>query len=435
MSDSRRTFLKKSGLLGASVLAGSGIVSAQHQGHMQPQPPPPPKKEEAPAKKPGPVKRETPAAKVAAAPESRPNVQVETPDVPKLPFTLDNGVKVFQLSCEVVKRTLLPGMKEMYGWGYNGSLPGPTIEVTEGDRVRIVLQNKLPEATSIHWHGIEVPTDMDGVPFISQPMIEPGASFTYEFTLHQHGTFFYHSHNAMQQMMGTIGLFIIHPQTPHTPQCDKDFGLILQEFSLLPSNPVPNTLSMEFNWLTINGKAGPATTPMIVRQGERVRLRLVNLGMDHHPMHIHGHQFYITGTEGGRVPETAWYPGNTVLVGVAQARDIEFEAVHAGNWMFHCHLPHHMMNNMVSMVGHEMGGADEAQKKQAPGYPQEMVMIMDKEVAKPQTYGLPPGWTASMMGMMTLVRVLPAEEYDEVQRRIREGITEMPQAMPAHKHD
>ena len=435
MSDSRRDFLKKSGLLGAGVLAGGGIVSAQHQGHMHPQPSPPPQQEQPPAKKTAPMKKEMPATKVAPASGMQANVPVETPDVPKLPFTMDNGVKVFQLSCEVVKRTLLPGMKEMYGWGYNGSLPGPTIEVTEGDRVRIILQNKLPEATSIHWHGIEVPTDMDGVPFISQPMIEPGASFTYEFTLHQHGTFFYHSHNAMQQMMGTIGLFIIHPQTPHTPHCDKDFGLILQEFALLPSNPVPNTLSMEFNWLTINGKAGPATTPMIVRQGERVRLRIVNLGMDHHPMHIHGHQFYITGTEGGRIPESAWYPGNTVLVGVAQARDIEFEAVHAGNWMFHCHLPHHMMNNMVSMVGQEMAGADEAQKKQVPGYPQEMVMIMDKEVAKPQTYGLPPGWTASMMGMMTLVRVLPPDEYDEVQRRIRENITEMPSAMPGHKHD
>src|SRR6476469_6386998 len=132
MSDSRREFLKKSGLLGAGVLAGGGIVSAQHQGHMHPQPSPPPKEEE--PKKSTPVKRET---KVAAPPAMQANVPVETPDVPRLPFTLDNGVKVFQLSCEVVKRMLLPGMKEMYGWGYNGSLPGPTIEVTEGDRVRI----------------------------------------------------------------------------------------------------------------------------------------------------------------------------------------------------------------------------------------------------------------------------------------------------------
>ena len=435
MSDSRRDFLKKSGLLGASVLAGGGIAAAQHQGHMHPQPPEPPKQEQPPAKKEAPAKKETAAPRVATASSSLANVPVETPDLPKLPFTLDNGVKVFQLSAEVVKTTLLPGMREMIGWGYNGSVPGPTIEVNEGDRVRITLHNKLPEPTSIHWHGIEVPAAMDGVPFISQPLIESGASFTYEFTLQQHGTFFYHSHGAMQQMMGTIGLFIIHPRMSHTPHCDRDFGLILQEFALLPNNPVPNTLKMEFNWLTINGKAGPATTPMIVRQGERVRLRMVNLGMDHHPMHMHGHQFYVTGTEGGRVPETAWYPGNTVLVGVAQARDVEFEAVRAGNWMVHCHLPHHMMNNMISMVGQNMGGADEAQKKQVPGYPQEMIMIMDKEVAKPQTYGLPPGWTASMMGMMTLVRVLPPEEYDEVQRRIREGIVEAPPAMPGHKHD
>src|SRR5689334_19322649 len=432
MSD-RREFLKQSGLLSASVLAGGGIAAAQHQGHMHPTEPP--KQEEPPAQRETPARPDTPPRKVVAPAPGLANVPVETPDVPKLPFTLDNGVKVFHLSAEVVKTTLLPGMREMIGWGYNGSVPGPTIEVNEGDRVRITLHNNLPEPTSIHWHGIETPPAMDGVPFISQPMIEPGASFTYEFTLHQHGTFFYHSHGAMQQMMGTIGLFIIHPQTPHTPHCDKDFGLILQEFALLPNNPVPNTLKMEFNWLTINGKAGPATTPMIVRQGERVRLRMVNLGMDHHPMHMHGHQFYVTGTEGGRVPETAWYPGNTVLVGVAQARDVKFEAVRAGNWMLHCHLPHHMMNNMVSMVGQNMGGADEAQKKQVPGYPQEMIMIMDKEVAKPQTYGLPPGWTASMMGMMTLVRVLPDAEYDEVQRRISEGIVEAPQAMPVHKHD
>ena len=132
---------------------------------------------------------------------------------------------------------------------------------------------------------------------------------------------------AMQEMMGMIGLFIIHPKQAHSPRVDKDFGLILQEWALLPNNPIPNSLAMEFNWLTINGKAGPATTPMIVKQGERVRLRVVNLGMDHHPMHIHGNQFVVTGTEGGRAPESTWFPHNTALVGVAQARDLEFDAV------------------------------------------------------------------------------------------------------------
>jgi len=420
-------------------------------------------------------------------------VLIETPDVAKLPWTLDNGVKVFHLTAEVVKTTLLPG-REMYGWGYNGSVPGPTIEINEGDRVRIILHNKLPEPTTIHWHGLEVPLNMDGAPFISQPPVEPGGTFTYEFTLNQNGTFFYHSHGAMQEMMGMIGLFIIHPKKPHTPYCHKDFGLILQEWALLPNNLVPNSLAMEFNWLTINGKAGPATTPMIVKQGERVRIRMVNLGMDHHPMHVHGNQFYVTGTEGGRIPETGWFPGNTVLVGVAQARDIEFDAVYPGDWMLHCHLPHHMMNQMVSMVGpishaghgtQTGGGMEEgmgivrqghalsedmapkfgrgmgdtteqerntsnivgpngqqgqmnmqqdASKKRVPGYPQDMIMIMDKEVAKPHTYGLPPGWTASMMGMMTLIRVLPPNMYDEVQRRIKAGIIEPPAAVPGHKH-
>jgi len=119
----------------------------------------------------------------------------------------------------------------------------------------------------------------------------------------------------------------------------------------LPNITVPNSMNMEFNWLTFNGRSGPATTPLIVRHGERVRIRLINLGMDHHPIHLHGHQFVVTGTEGGRQPESTWGPGNTVLVGVAQSRDIEFVANNPGDWMLHCHLPHHMMNQMSSMVG------------------------------------------------------------------------------------
>jgi hypothetical protein len=410
----------------------------------------------------------------------------------------------------------------MNAWGYNGSVPGPMIEVNEGDRVRVVFTNKLPEPTTVHWHGLEIPVEMDGTPYISQPMVEPGGMFTYEFTVNQNGTFFYHSHGAMQEMMGMIGLFVIHPKVPHTPRVDKDYGFVLQEWALLPNNNTPNTLAMEFNWLTMNGKAAPATTPLIIKQGERVRIRLVNLGMDHHPIHLHGVQFYVTGTEGGRIPESAWYPGNTVLVGVAQARDIEFEAKYIGDWMLHCHLPHHMMNQMVSMVGPMMmshgGGSQtgkgmeegmgvvrrgnalsddlgpgfgrgmglaaqeeksvsnavgpqtgllyacpmhpevitsksgscpkcgmalvakqtsgvaitEAEKKKVPGYPQDMMMIVDNDVAKPETYGLAPGWTASMMGMMTLVRVLPEDKYNEIMARVKAG--EIDKTQPAHEH-
>jgi hypothetical protein len=315
---------------------------------------------------------------------------------------------------------------------------------------------------------------MDGVPGISQDPIAPGASFTYEFTLKQNGTFFYHSHMAMQEMMGMIGLFIVHPRAAHQPRVDRDFGLIFQEWSILPHNTVPNTLAMEFNWLTINGKAGPATTPMIVRLGERVRVRMVNLGMDHHPIHLHGNQFHLTGTEAGRVPETHRVPENTLLLGVAQARDIEFDAKYEGDWMLHCHLPHHMMNQMTSMVGplmlsHAGGarasdmesgfgvatgsalsesrgpafgrtlgvGADGARAVSnapmehvqhaghqqpagsspglVPGYPQDMYMVMDDLVAKPETHGLRAGWTAAMMGMMTLVRVVKPELFAKIE--------------------
>jgi hypothetical protein len=414
---------------------------------------------------------------------------------------MENGVKVFHLTAEVVKREFLPAnpmgpARVVDVWGYNGSMPGPTIEVNEGDRVRIILHNNLPEDTTIHWHGLEIPIEMDGMPYISQPMVKPGEMFTYEFTLHQNGTFFYHSHGAMQEMMGMIGLFIIHPKNPHQPAVHKDFGLILQEWAVLPNNTIPNSMSMEFNWLTINGRAAPATTPMIVKLGERVRIRMVNLGMDHHPIHIHGHQFSVTGTEGGRIPQSAWFPGNTVLIGVAQARDIEFDAIYPGDWMLHCHLPHHMMNQMISMVGpmahvghgmhtgmgmeegmgivregnatsenlgpgmgrgmgisadreratsatvgqHEQHGAAPNQdaKKNVPGYPQDdmmMTMFMDKEVAKPETNGLAPGWSAGLQGMMSLIRVLPPDKYEAIMAAVREGRVEQPPTQQQHKHD
>jgi hypothetical protein len=277
-------------------------------------------------------------------------VPVQTPDLPDLPFTVENGVKVFHLTAEPVTQQIAPN-KVLALWGFNGSAPGPTIQVNQGDRVRIVVDNHLPEPTSMHWHGLEIPNNMDGGPGVSQEPIKPGGRFIYEFTLHQAGTYFYHSHMAMQEMMGMLGAFIMHPKQSYRPSADKDFVVLLQEYAVLPNNIVPNSMNMEFNWLLINGKAGPAITPLVVRLGDRVRIRMINLGMDHHPIHLHGHTFLVTGTEGGRIPETAWFPGNTVLVGVAQARDVEFVANNPGDWMLHCHLPHHMMNQMSSNVG------------------------------------------------------------------------------------
>jgi hypothetical protein len=278
------------------------------------------------------------------------NMPVVTTDIGDLPFTMEGNTKVFHLVAEVVKHQIHP-MKTIDLWGFNGTAPGPTIQVNQGDRVRVIFDNHLPEPTSMHWHGFEDTIANDGMPGISQPPVKPGGRFVYEFDIHQEGTYFYHSHMAMQEMAGMLGAFIMHPKEPYRPHCDKDFLIHLQEYAVLPNNTVPNTMNMEFNWLLFNGKAGPATTPLIVRLGDRVRIRFVNLGMDHHPIHLHGHTFYTTGTEGGRIPESAWWPGNTVLVGVAQARDVEFVANNPGDWMIHCHLPHHMMNQMSSVAG------------------------------------------------------------------------------------
>jgi FtsP/CotA-like multicopper oxidase with cupredoxin domain len=369
-----------------------------------------------------------------------------TPDLADLPYEMDGGVKVFHLVAEPVKKKIAP-FKTINAWGYNGGCPGPTIQVQQGDRVRVIFENRLPESTTMHWHGLEIPIEQDGVPYISQKPVAPGEKYVYEFTVHQEGTFFYHAHSAMQEMIGQIGFFVAHPEKDYKPHADHDYGLILQEWAVLPSNTVPNTASMEFNWLTFNGVSAPMTTPLLARLGSRVRLRIVNLGMDHHPIHLHGHQFVLTGTEGGRAPESTWYPMNTVLVGVAQARVVEFEAKYAGAWMIHCHLPHHMMNSMMDLLSdRQIQTADQTETKamnqmmslaksvpfehvhpspvaanaeSVPGFPQDafMEMGMDEVVEKPETYGLPKNWSAGMMGMMTMVRVLPDKEYDAIMLR------------------
>ena len=528
MSTNRRDFFTRIATLSAAATATVKSLTAQSTRTAQPKPQPADHtnmpgmdhSQHAQAPAPG-VAAKTVVDQTNTSP-AEPFMPVVIPDLQKLSYKLVDGVKEFNLAAEVVKTEFMPG-RLVNAWGYNGSVPGPVIEVQEGDRIRIIFENHLPEPTAPHWHGIELPIGMDGVPGITQDPIMPGGRFIYEFTLHQNGTFFYHSHMPMQEMMGMIGLFIIHPKRPHEPKVDRDYGIILQEWAILPNNTVPNTLAMEFNWLTMNGKVGPAITPMLVKPGERVRIRLVNLGMDHHPIHLHGHQFVVTGSEGGRQPETTWAPGNTVLVGVAQARDVEFVAKYEGDWMLHCHMPHHNMNQMASMVGpvmrmgsglqtgagmqegmgiirqgnalsEELGpslgrglgvsadrerltsntiGAvapdvlaaqqpaptggheghqghegqsnedplttmypkDDPEKKKIAGYPQDMWMVMDEMFKnKPETYGLRRGWTAGMMGMMTLVRVLPPEKYDQIMAMVQQKEQQPSEAKKPAEH-
>lgn len=238
----------------------------------------------------------------------------------------------------------------MKAWGFNGITPGPTIEAIEGDRVRIIVKNELPEPTSVHWHGILVPNEEDGAGGFTQPPIPPGESWTYEFTLYQSGTYMYHSEfNSMRQDgMGLVGFFVIHPQKNVKP-IDRDYAIMLQEWAILPGNQFIDVVSMSPHWFTFNGKAAPSIPPLEAKQGERVRIRFGNLSMDSHPIHLHGHTWTVVGTEGGPIPESAQWPAATINVAPGETRDVEFIAWNPGIWLLHCHKLHHMGNMNENM--------------------------------------------------------------------------------------
>ena len=220
----------------------------------------------------------------------------------KLPWKMNNGVKEFHLIAEEFEQEFAPGMK-VKCWGYNGSTPGPIIEAVEGDRVRIFVTNNLKEHTSTHWHGIFLPNGMDGVGGLTQPQIQPGETYEYEFTLRQHGTFMYHPHadEMVQMAVGMMGMFIIHPKRSQT-KIDRDFAIMLHEWAIHPGTYRPDpSVMLDFNMFTMNGKVFPAIEPMVAKTGERIRIRMGNLSMDQHPMHIHGFAFKVTATDGGQI--------------------------------------------------------------------------------------------------------------------------------------
>ncbi len=278
---------------------------------------------------------------------------VITPNVgPTLPFRMENGVKVFHLTAEPVKREFVDGFV-VNCWGYNGLTPGPTIEAFEGDRVRILVTNNLPEGTSVHWHGFILPNGMDGVSGLNQPKIKPGETFAYEFTLKQTGTLMYHPHfdEMVQIALGMHGFFVIHPRDASVRRVDRDFAIFLNEWFIKPGTATPDpTVMLDFNTFTFNSRVFPGTAPLLVRTGDRVRIRVANLSMDSHPIHFHGHKFWVTGTDAGPIPQSGWWPENTVNVPVGTTRDIEFIADNPGDWALHCHKTHHVMNQM----GHDL---------------------------------------------------------------------------------
>jgi manganese oxidase len=300
---------------------------------------------------------------------------VVVPNGAKLPWKIVDGVKVFHLVAEEVEHEYAPGIKAQC-WGYNGHVHGPTIEVVERDRVRIYVTNRLAAATTLHCHGILLENGMDGVGGLNQKAIQPGETFKYEFTLRQSGMGMYHSHHdEMTQMgLGMTGLFVVHPRRPRGPKVDRDFALMLHEWKVNvgTSRPDPNEMT-EFNLLTINGKAFPGTDALVVKKGQRVRIRIGNLSaMDHHPIHLHGYQFHITETDGGRIPEGAEWPETTVLVPTGSTRTIEFVANEPGDWAMHCHMTHHVMNQMghgvPNMIGVKPGTLDAKVQRVLPSY-------------------------------------------------------------------
>lgn len=286
----------------------------------------------------------------------------------QLLYEFVDGVKEFRLEASEF-RWEYEKDKWVHVWGYNGQIPGPEIRVTEGDNVRIIVQNNLPDATTVHWHGVDVPWQMDGVASVTQEPILPGASFTYEFSAIPAGTRFYHSHGkdhatAAQQLdMGLSGAFIIEPKEP-TLSFDKEFTLLLDEWDIM-MNGVNSAISHmhgagmmgavpEFNTFTINGHVFPYTDVLPIQEGDRVLVRFINVGSSaFHPMHLHGHSFDVVAKDGFPIARSAIETRNTITINPGETVDILINANNPGPWLLHCHHVHHAAAGMITLFQYE----------------------------------------------------------------------------------
>ncbi len=329
---SRRSFLRSTGALAL----GAGLVSRTGAATLP----------EAPT-------QSSPKTQPPLIPASgRPYNPVVTLNGWSLPWRMNNGWKEFHLVAEPVVREIAPGMKANL-WGYNGQSPGPTIECVEGDRVRFFVTNKLPEHTTVHWHGILLPNGMDGVGGLNQPQIPVGKTYVYEFEMKHAGTFMYHPHadEMVQMAMGMMGFIVVHPKNPNERACDRDFVFLVNAYDIAPGSFTPKVNTMlDFNLWTWNSRAFPGIDYLVARKNDRVRIRMGNLTMTNHPIHLHGYNFVVTGTDGGWIPKSAQWPEVTVDMPIGALRAFEFVADAPGDWAFHCHKSHHTMNPM----GHDV---------------------------------------------------------------------------------
>ncbi len=272
----------------------------------------------------------------------------ETSGLQELTYTMDKGTKVFNLTAAPVRWPILKDTT-VTAWAYNGMVPGPLIRATNGENVRIIVKNNLPESTTIHWHGIQVPNNMDGIPEETQDPIAPGESFTYEFVAKPAGTYWYHSHfdSDKQISVGLSGAFIIDPVGGLASKPDLDKVFMLNEWRVIDGQTyaaMPAT-GMDGNFFTINGKAFPETENINAKVGQKIRLRFVGSGQMIHPMHLHGFPFNIVATDGNDVPQSAQWTKDVVSVAPGERYDIEFTPDRPGKWMLHCHIPHHTTND------------------------------------------------------------------------------------------
>jgi manganese oxidase len=339
-----------------------------------------------------------------------------------LPWRMNSGVKEFHLVAEPVVREMTPGFKA-HLWGYNGQSPGPTIEVVEGDRVRLFVTNRLPEVTSMHWHGQRLPNGMDGVTGLTQPAIDPGKTFVYEFIARRPGTFMYHPHadEMVQMAMGMMGFWVTHPKQKHPliDEVNRDFCFLLSSYDIEPGSATPKIMTMlDFNLWSWNSRIYPGIDPLVVRQNDKVRIRIGNLTMTNHPIHIHGHEFTVTGTDGGPTPRASRWPEVTADIAVGQMRQLEFVADEEGDWSLHCHKSHHTMNAMghdvPTMIGVDHRGVVKQITDLVPDYMAmsergmhdmtEMQMPLPDNTA-PMMTGEGPFGAIGMGGMFSVVKV------------------------------
>jgi FtsP/CotA-like multicopper oxidase with cupredoxin domain len=366
-----------------------------------------------------------------APPNGRPYQPVVTLNGWTLPWRMKDGWKEFHLVAGPVQREIAPGMVANL-WGYNGQSPGPTIECVEGDKVRIFVTNKLPEHTTIHWHGVLLPNGMDGVGGLTQPHIPAGKTYVYEFVMKHSGTFMYHPHadEMVQMAMGMMGFIVVHPKDPNRYRVDRDFVFLINAFDIDPGSFTPRVNTMlDFNLWCWNSRVFPGIDPLVVRKNDRVRIRMGNLSMTNHPIHIHGHNFSVTCTDGGWVQKSARWPETTVDMPIGALRAIEFVADVPGDWAFHCHKSHHLMNAMghgvPTMIGVDHQGVAEKINRLLPDY---MVMgergmaemgAMEMPLPDntlPMMTGQGPFGPLEMGGMFTVVKIregLARDDYKD----------------------